>query len=112
MASVSTLSPRDIIFLIVSTEANLAPLLRLKVPSRSMETQPYLAFASLDVGQFFLRVREIDDERFSVASIVDAAKLLNANSEFLVFRSGQQILDSVADPEGYDYESLIQIRES
>ncbi len=108
MTGVSTLPPREMIFLMVSTEADFEPLVRVKIPSRTMEAQPYLAFSSLDVGQFFLRVRDIDDEQYSVTSIVDATKHLTANCDFLVFRSGQQILDSIADPEGYDYESLIR----
>ena len=107
MTGVSTPSPRDMIFLMVSTEADFEPLVRVMIPSRTMEAQPYLAFSSLDVGQFFLRARDIDDEKYSVTSIVEATKHLAANSEFLVFRSGQQILDSISDPEGYDYESLI-----
>lgn len=103
---------RDTIFLIVDTDPVGPRLLRIKVPSRSLKEQPYLAFSSADVAEFFMRVCDIDDTKYCVASIVDAVRHLTVASDFLIFRSGQQILDFLADPVSYDYESLIQTTES
>jgi hypothetical protein len=100
------------IFVMTTSDPSVEAVTRIKVPGRSTEDQPCLAFASIDLGQFFQRVRGIDDESHRIVHIDDVPRGSKVPSNFLIFTSGQQILDSLADPEGYEYESLIRSYDS
>ena len=100
------------IFVLTNTDPAFQSVTRIKVHGRVLEDQPCLAFASIEIGRFFLRVRGMDRETLCIAHIDDILEDAKVSSNFLVFTSEQQILESQADPEGYDYESLIQKHES
>jgi hypothetical protein len=96
------------IFIMVSTDPSVQAVTRVKVPGRHYEDHPCLAFATASIGQFFQKIRNIDGEQNHIICISDAPTNAKIPSDLLVFTSEQQILDSLGDPEGFDYESLIQ----
>ena len=96
------------IFIMVSNDPSVEPVTRVKVPGRQFEDNPCLAFATAAIGHFFQRVRNIDGEQNRIICIADAPTNAEIPSDLLVFTAEQQVLDSLADPEGFDYESLIQ----
>ena len=100
------------IFIMVSKDPSVQPVTRVKVPGRQFKDDPCLAFATVAIGQFFQRVRNIDGEQNRIICITDAPANAEIPNDLLVFTAEQQVLDSLSDPEGFDYESLIHPSDS
>ena len=96
------------IHVIISSRPDLEFPLCIKVPSRPLNSQPYLGFVSKEIGEAFLKIRNIEDNSCYVAPVTDVLDKDSIANEILVFETEQQIIDSGIDTEGFDYESLIQ----
>ena len=96
------------LFLILSSNPDFLPVTRIKVPGRNADDNPGLAFASKEIGRFFMKARQISEDQHQLTDVGAAHKLAKIPKYILIFQSEQQVLDSLADPEGYDYESLIE----
>ena len=99
----------NMLFLVLSSDPDVLPITRMKVPGRDADDSPGVAFATIEVGQFFMKAHQIDEQLHRLIDIDDAAKLAKIPRSILIFQSVKQVLDSLADREGYDYESLIEL---
>ena len=81
--------------------------IRIKVPNRSAEEDPYLGFATKELGEAYLRIKKFPEEDFCVVPMKNIVEERNTNKSVLVYENEAQILDAEKDTEGYDYESLI-----
>ena len=97
------------IFLVLSSDPDVLPITRIKVPGRDPDDSPAVAFATNKVGQFFMKAHQIDEQQHRITGNDEAAKLTKMPRSILIFRSEQQVLDSLSYREGYDYESLIEL---
>jgi len=81
--------------------------IRIKVPGRDSEDDPYLGFASEKLAGIFMRIKSLSDKEFCVVQFEELGKSIDKNKPILIYENEQQILEAEKDTEGYDYESLI-----
>ena len=81
---------------------------RIKVPGRSAKDDPYLGFASIDIGEAFMKFKNMSLKEFQVVPILDVLDEEQRQNPVLVYENEKQIMEAENDTEGYDYESLIR----
>ena len=95
------------IFMLVSKDSRVPQLLRVKVPRR-LEAQPYQGFISRELAEQCMKLRGISADWAGIAPSSEVEAFMEAGIDVLVYRSIEQVQDAMKDPEGYDYESLIE----
>lgn len=80
---------------------------RIKVPKLPPEDQPYLGFASQELGEAYLRIKKFPAGDFHIVPIDSLLDEEQKREAILVYETEKQIHDVEKDSEGYDYESLI-----
>ena len=80
---------------------------RIKVPILAPDDQPYLGFASQELGEAYLRIKKFPADDFYIVPIESLLDEEQRKESILVYETEKQIHDVEEDSEGYDYESLI-----
>ena len=80
---------------------------RIKIPKLTPDDQPYLGFASKELGETYLRIKKFPADDFYIVPIESLLDVEQTKETILVYENEKQIHDVEEDGEGYDYESLI-----
>ncbi len=89
----------------IALEADVS--LHIKVPSRGLDDQPLLGFASQKLAKEYLEYKNIPTDEYSVLPLDEAISDEYKSKPVLVFENWEQIENVDRNPERYDYEKLI-----
>jgi hypothetical protein len=81
---------------------------RVKVPGRAPEDHPYIGFASQELGETYMKIKNIPAEEFFIVPFDSLLDEERRKGSILIYENEKQILDVEKNSEGYDYESLIR----
>ena len=96
------------IFVLFSCDPDVESVCRIKIPTRGVEDQPYAGFLSRAIGEAFLKVKGLPIDSLSLKPLAEVRNMVKHPFDILVFRTIEQIQKSVEDPDGNDYERLVE----
>ncbi len=81
--------------------------IHIKVPGRENQDQPFVGFATRELGEQFLSIKNLPSEDYCVVAIEEGIDTEYHNNAILIFENERQLIDMEKDREGYDYENHI-----
>jgi len=82
--------------------------LHIKVSTRDLDNQPFIGFATEELGETFLNLKSYLDENYFVVPLGKKIYERYKNRPYIYFENEHQILEVQKNAQGYNYEILIR----
>ena len=81
--------------------------IHIKVPGRESQDQPFVGFATRELGEKFLSIKNLPSENYCVVVMEEGIDSEYHNNAILIIENERQLIEMENNGEGYDYEKHI-----